>query len=215
MWRLASAARCSTDEKRLRAPRTAVKIKAPTSKSRSTSRTQKRTPALWSQGVLSSSAGCHQWKAVAITGYLILHTRAQYFHGAQYAEQAAASSADFIDGSDENQLRSVAIIAALGLSSMQRAAPDFDTNKLRAFIAEYVGVEAELVKDEAHFSDDLGLDWLDQLELMVLIEDQFVGVEIAEAKIEIVGDLIRHIESTNKAQSAVQNSGLAFRRSAA
>jgi acyl carrier protein len=98
---------------------------------------------------------------------------------------------------------------------MQRAAPDFDTNKLRTFIAEYVGVEAELVKDETHFSDDLGLDWLDQLELMVLIEDQFVGVEIAENKIEIVGDLIRHIESTNKAQSAAQNSGLAFRRSAA
>ena len=209
MWRLASAARCSTDEKRLRAH--GRKEKAPTSKSGSTSRTQKRTPALSSQGVLSSSAGCHQWEAVAITGYLILHTRAQYFHGAQYAEQAAASSADFIDGSDENQLRSDAIIAALGLSSMQRAAPDFDTNKLRAFIAEYVGVEAELVKDEAHFSDDLGLDWLDQLELMVLIEDQFVGVEIAETKIEIVGDLIRHIESTNKAQSAVQNSGLAFR----
>src|SRR6266571_265135 len=100
---------------------------------------------------------------------------------------------------------------------MQRAAAqlDFDTNKLRTFIAKYVGIEAELVTDEAHFSDDLGLDWLDQLELMVLIEDQFVGVEIAETKIEIVGDLIRHIESTNKAQSAVQNSGLAFRRSAA
>jgi acyl carrier protein len=80
---------------------------------------------------------------------------------------------------------------------MRRAAPqlDFDTNKLRTLIAEYVGIEAELVTDEAHFSDDLGLDWLDQLELMVLIEDEFASIEIPEAKIEIVGDLIRHIES--------------------
>jgi acyl carrier protein len=100
---------------------------------------------------------------------------------------------------------------------MQRAAAqlDFDTNKLRTLIAEYVGIEAELVTDEAHFSDDLGLDWLDQLELMALIENEFAGVEISETKIEVVGDLIRHIESTNKAQSAVRNTGLAFRRSAA
>jgi acyl carrier protein len=92
---------------------------------------------------------------------------------------------------------------------------DFDTNKLRALIAEYVGIETDLVTDEAHFSDDLGLDWLDQLELMVLIEDEFAGVEIPETKIEVVGDLIRNIENTNKAQSAVQNTGRAFRRSAA
>jgi hypothetical protein len=54
---------------------------------------------------------------------------------------------------------------------MQRATAqlDFDTNKLRTLIADYAGIEAELVTDEAHFSDDLGLDWLDQLELMVLI----------------------------------------------
>ena len=87
---------------------------------------------------------------------------------------------------------------------MQRAAAqlDFDTNKLRAFIAEYVGVEAELVKDEAHFSDDLGLDWLDQLELMALIEDEFADVEFfanTTAQIELVGDLIRHAEHRNAA----------------
>ena len=100
---------------------------------------------------------------------------------------------------------------------MQRATAqlDFDTDKLRTLIADYVGIEAELVTDEAHFGDDLGLDWLDQLELMVLIEDQFASVEISETKIEVVGDLIRHIENTHKAQSAVQNTGPAFRRSAA
>jgi acyl carrier protein len=83
---------------------------------------------------------------------------------------------------------------------MQRAAAqlDFYTNKLRTLIADYVGIEAELVTDEAHFSDDLGLDWLDQLELMVLIEDEFVGIDFfantTAAQINVVGDLIRYIE---------------------
>jgi acyl carrier protein len=83
---------------------------------------------------------------------------------------------------------------------MQRAAAqlDFYTNKLRTLIADYVGIEAELVTDEAHFSDDLGLDWLDQLELMVLIEDKFVGIDFfantTAAQINVVGDLIRYIE---------------------
>jgi acyl carrier protein len=83
---------------------------------------------------------------------------------------------------------------------MQRATAqlDFDTDKLRTLIADYVGIEAELVTDEAHFSDDLGLDWLDQLELMVLIEDEFVGIDFfantTAAQITVVGDLIRYIE---------------------
>jgi acyl carrier protein len=83
---------------------------------------------------------------------------------------------------------------------MQRAAAqlDFDTNKLRTLIADYAGIEAELVTDEAHFSDDLGLDWLDQLELMVLIEDKFMGIDFfantTAAQINVVGDLIRYIE---------------------
>ncbi len=74
---------------------------------------------------------------------------------------------------------------------------NFDKNKLRALIADYVGIELEGVTDEAHLTDDLGLDWLDQVELMILIEDEFRAVEFADAdvkQIEIVGDLMRHIE---------------------
>jgi acyl carrier protein len=95
---------------------------------------------------------------------------------------------------------------------MQQAAAqlNFDTNKLRTLIADYVGIEAELVTDEAHFSDDLGLDWLDQLELMVLIEDEFVGIDFfantTAAQINVVGDLIRYIE---------HHSAMLARRSAA
>lgn len=109
------------------------------------------------------------------------------------------------------------------LSPTQRAAPqvDFDANKVRQLIVEYLGIDAGRVTDEAHFSEDLGLDWLDRLELMILIEDEFAGVEISEHdanQIEIVSDLIRHVEIMNKAQNAVTNyqyGGAVSRRSAA
>jgi acyl carrier protein len=105
------------------------------------------------------------------------------------------------------------------LSPTQRAAPqvDFDTNKVRTLIAEYLGIDAKRVTNEAHFSEDLGLDWLDQLGLMILIEDEFAGVEFSDTaanQIEVVSDVIRHIEITNKAQSVKnhQNAGPVLRR---
>jgi acyl carrier protein len=80
-----------------------------------------------------------------------------------------------------------------------RAAPhvDFDANKVRALIAKYLGIDAERVTDEAHFRNDFDLDSLDQLELLILLEEEFSGVEFSDAaveQIEIVGDLIRYME---------------------
>jgi len=43
---------------------------------------------------------------------------------------------------------------------------DFGADKVRQLIADYIGVDASQVTDEAHLSDDLGVDWLDQLELL-------------------------------------------------
>jgi acyl carrier protein len=74
---------------------------------------------------------------------------------------------------------------------------DAPATKIRHLVAECLSVELERVSDEAHFLTDLGADWLDRLELMMLIEDQF-GVEIADDAIdrmEAVGDLIRFIEA--------------------
>ena len=74
----------------------------------------------------------------------------------------------------------------------------FAANDLRAFIANHLGVSIGRVTDDAHFTDDLGADWLDRLELMIAVEDQFAGVEITADdvdRIELVGDLIRHIET--------------------
>jgi acyl carrier protein len=74
----------------------------------------------------------------------------------------------------------------------------FDAGEIRALIAEQLGVDIARVTDEAHFSDDLGADWLDRVELMLAIEDRFVEVEISDDdadQICAVGDLIHHIES--------------------
>jgi acyl carrier protein len=88
------------------------------------------------------------------------------------------------------------------LSLTQRTAPQeaFDSDKVRTLIAEYLGIETKEVTDEAHFGE-FGMDRYDRLELMILIEDAFIGVEIADNdadQIEFVGDLIRHIEGNRK-----------------
>ena len=51
--------------------------------------------------------------------------------------------------------------------------------------------------DEARFRHDLGGDWLDRLEVLITIEEQISGFEIADVvadQIETVGDLMRVIE---------------------
>lgn len=73
---------------------------------------------------------------------------------------------------------------------------DFQIDRIRGFIADYVGVDVNKVIDDAHFCDDLGLDWLERLELVLRIEDE-TGIEISDSdatRIERVGSLLRHIE---------------------
>jgi acyl carrier protein len=79
----------------------------------------------------------------------------------------------------------------------------FTVGAVRALIAEHLGVDIARVTDEAHLSDDLGADWLDRLELMIAIEDQFTDVEITDDdadQLNVVGDLIRHIELMGNAK---------------
>jgi acyl carrier protein len=75
---------------------------------------------------------------------------------------------------------------------------------VRTLIAHQLGVDVKRVTDEAHFSDDLGADWLDRLELMIEIEAQFPTVEFTDEEVdqlEVVGDLIRHLKSARIAKS--------------
>ena len=72
------------------------------------------------------------------------------------------------------------------------------SNDIRTVIANHLGVDVKRVTDDAHFTDDLGADRLDRLELMIAIEDRFPDVIITDEdvdQIEVVGDLIHHIES--------------------
>jgi acyl carrier protein len=74
--------------------------------------------------------------------------------------------------------------------------------EVRNVIAEYFGIDADRLTDEVRFRDDLGADWLDRLELMIAIEDQVAGFQVADVlvdQIDTVGDLIRLIESEQSA----------------
>ena len=74
----------------------------------------------------------------------------------------------------------------------------FATNDVRTLVANHLGINVGRVTDQAHFTNDLGADWLDRLELMMVLEDQFPGLEVTDDdvdRIEVVGDLVRFIET--------------------
>jgi acyl carrier protein len=69
--------------------------------------------------------------------------------------------------------------------------------KVREIIAGHFGIDPDSLTDDARFRDDLGADWLDRLEVMIAIEDQISGFELADVvadQIDTIGDLIRVIE---------------------
>ncbi len=72
--------------------------------------------------------------------------------------------------------------------------------KVKSIIVEQLGVQAEEVKPEASFVDDLGADSLDTVELVMAFEEAF-GIEIPDEdaeKIQKVKDAIAYIESHAK-----------------
>lgn len=69
-------------------------------------------------------------------------------------------------------------------------------NKLKALIAEQLGVDAETITLEAAFVEDLGVDSLDLVELSMALEDEFGIEEMSEedmANIKTVGDLVEYL----------------------
>ena len=68
--------------------------------------------------------------------------------------------------------------------------------KIKAVIAEQLGVKPEEVTDQAKFVDDLGADSLDTVELVMALEEEY-GIEIPDEdaeKLTTVGDAIKYIE---------------------
>ena len=69
--------------------------------------------------------------------------------------------------------------------------------KVKSIIVEQLGVEADSVIEGATFTDDLGADSLDIVELVMAFEEEF-GLEIPDddaEKIGSVGDAISYIKS--------------------
>ena len=70
-------------------------------------------------------------------------------------------------------------------------------DRVRAIIAEQLGVKLEEVTDPASFIEDLGADSLDTVELVMALEEEF-GIEIPDEdaeKMASVGDAIKYIDS--------------------
>jgi acyl carrier protein len=67
---------------------------------------------------------------------------------------------------------------------------------IRGLIAKQLHVKLKQVTDGARLVEDLHADWLDRLELMMAIEDQFAGLQIGDDdadRMVAVCDLIRFV----------------------
>lgn len=72
--------------------------------------------------------------------------------------------------------------------------------KVKAIIVDKLGVEETEVTTEASFTNDLGADSLDTVELIMEFEKEF-GISIPDdqaEKITTVGEAIAHIEAVAK-----------------
>ncbi len=73
-------------------------------------------------------------------------------------------------------------------------------SKVKAIIADKLGVEESEVTDGASFTNDLGADSLDTVELIMEFEKEF-GITIPDdqaGKIGTVGDAIAYIEANTQ-----------------
>lgn len=78
------------------------------------------------------------------------------------------------------------------------------TDRVRQIIAEQLGVKSEEVVDSASFTDDLGADSLDTVELVMALEEEF-GVEIPDEdaeKMTTVGQALKYIEEKSDQANA-------------
>ena len=69
--------------------------------------------------------------------------------------------------------------------------------KVKSIIVEQLGVEADEVTPEASFTEDLGADSLDIVELVMALEEEF-GLDIPDEeadKLKTVGDAMNYLKS--------------------
>jgi acyl carrier protein len=72
-------------------------------------------------------------------------------------------------------------------------------DKVKSVVVEQLGVSDDQVTKEASFTDDLGADSLDTVELVMALEEEF-GTEIADEeaeKLTTVGKTVEYILSSS------------------
>ena len=77
-------------------------------------------------------------------------------------------------------------------------------DRVKAIIAEQLGVKLEEVTDTASFIEDLGADSLDTVELVMALEEEF-GIEIPDEdaeKMTTVGDALKYVQEKSAAKKA-------------
>ena len=76
-------------------------------------------------------------------------------------------------------------------------------DRVKSIIVEQLGVDEDEVTPEASFTDDLGADSLDIVELVMAFEEEF-GIEIPDEEAEKIGNVkeaVDYIEQTAGAQN--------------
>ena len=69
------------------------------------------------------------------------------------------------------------------------------TDKVKEIVHKQLGVSMEKIVDSSNYSDELGADWLDRVELLMAFEGAF-GITIPESdaeKINTVGKTIDYL----------------------
>lgn len=69
--------------------------------------------------------------------------------------------------------------------------------KIKTMLANHLGIERELIKDESQIINDLGADSLDIVELVIAFEDAF-EIEIEDVEYQdktTVGAIVKLVES--------------------